>query len=389
MPWYLDREILPSRNVQLASFSGLYLTKTPPAFQCRSNKCVWPDVSTLGICKTCTDVTKASSFECKETINSRTKSLTCTYGSPNNFFLDIYSSFSRNLSEPYQFGETLLGTNLNKTKSVIYPSQSEFFLLWSAFVQSKEKSPPIIWRNDSAAVKGQLKHTVYECRLDFCAHSWNNISSVGNTLMVGEKKMSHLNSTGESTDTINAEGQKENLYHLVPTAPDWKGLSVFKIRSVTRGLLNEFLQSLFDRSDDPYPFSMQAVLQINNDIEATLDSIAESVTEAMRDGLNSTQVLGETYRDETFVEVRWEWFVVPATVLVLSVVFFCYTILLNRSKHGIIWKSSVLAPLCHEAMSLTSDGYIPEKRSELDGIAEKNHVRLRRDDHGQWRFIKE
>lgn len=55
------------------------------------------------------------------------------------------------------------------------------------------------------------------------------------------------------------------------------------------------------------------------------------------------------------VEVRWEWLVLPALLVLLGDVFLILTIVSTKKARMAAWELSMLAPVCHELAQVDSD----------------------------------
>jgi hypothetical protein len=82
-------------------------------------------------------------------------------------------------------------------------------------------------------------------------------------------------------------------------------------------------------------------------IETLFSNIANSITNAIRNGQNSTNIFGTSLQEETYIKVRWPWLILPITLVVLSngLLVIC---IVESKKHKIpIWKSSSFVTLFH------------------------------------------
>jgi hypothetical protein len=86
-------------------------------------------------------------------------------------------------------------------------------------------------------------------------------------------------------------------------------------------------------------------------VNATWAAIGDSMTVRIRqssDGGNLPPVIGDAWRSDTCMAVRWPWLAYPAALLALTVVFLLATIVQSASySRNWVWKSSPLALLFH------------------------------------------
>lgn len=147
------------------------------------------------------------------------------------------------------------------------------------------------------------------------------------------------------------------------------------LRNDLQSFLNETLVSGTTSNPDA-----SALFWANDgNITKTVDDIAQSLTNYIRQGPNSTVVNGTAWTSEPYIHVHWPWLTLPISLVMFSAVFLAVCI--HRSE--IVWKNSALVLLFHgfgdwdkEALHVTS----------LDGMvdaAEDTWVRLTEDDRGK------
>jgi hypothetical protein len=89
--------------------------------------------------------------------------------------------------------------------------------------------------------------------------------------------------------------------------------------------------------------TMQALYQ-TDDLSHLMDTVAASLSSHIRT-ISSEAGLGKMWAMETYVHVRWIWFMLPMTLVLASLVFLFTAIWTIRSRDVGIWKSSGLAML--------------------------------------------
>ncbi|KAL4915003.1 hypothetical protein BDW62DRAFT_204092 [Aspergillus aurantiobrunneus] len=102
------------------------------------------------------------------------------------------------------------------------------------------------------------------------------------------------------------------------------------------------------QSPTDYPKTVRRLLETG--LEPIMHNIAASLTHLAVDGSNKT-VYGTALTNETYVLVAWPWIALPLAALVLTIVFFCWTLRANKERGfdggNYIWKSSALPLLYH------------------------------------------
>ena len=94
-------------------------------------------------------------------------------------------------------------------------------------------------------------------------------------------------------------------------------------------------------------------------LNSTFQNISESITTYMRDTGNanhSEPARGNVLHGQTCLEVRWGWLALPATLVVVTLLFFIVMIIQTRptGNRAQIWKSSPLALIYHGKLRLPS-----------------------------------
>ena len=85
-------------------------------------------------------------------------------------------------------------------------------------------------------------------------------------------------------------------------------------------------------------------------LQAYINGLANTLTAVVRkygDASEATVVAGTTYRAETCIVVQWAWLSLPATLLLLAIIFLTVTIWRMETRQVVLWKSSPLALLFH------------------------------------------
>lgn len=110
-------------------------------------------------------------------------------------------------------------------------------------------------------------------------------------------------------------------------------------------------------------------------LERVINNLATLLTKSNTNNWGK-QVNGTVGISEVYVSVDWLWFILPAIVLVLGIVFFVSTILVTRAQNLSPWKTSILAVLYHglDDGSLHSGDH--SCLSEMERTAESVHVSL-------------
>ena len=118
-----------------------------------------------------------------------------------------------------------------------------------------------------------------------------------------------------------------------------------------------------------------------------MDHVASSMTNSIRTGPNRTDVYGTVEVSEQHIMVRWPWMILPAVLVLLSVIFLVVTMVLSTQRSP-GWKSSALPSFYHglNAWELSEhyQGDIEEMQRSAKGI----YARLGIDEEGRARLIR-
>ncbi|RSM14208.1 hypothetical protein CEP52_001449 [Fusarium oligoseptatum] len=162
----------------------------------------------------------------------------------------------------------------------------------------------------------------------------------------------------------------ENTTELFLQGDEWKlvNSSVFAI--------NESKAEGFPRLEISKP-DLRALQKLFR-IEYDRDGMATSMTDYLRAGPNSQTATGQRVEVVTYVTIRWLWFIGPAAIELLALLFAMMTIASNRKSRRVpLWKSSALAVLACQNES--GEGLIRSKIKDIKKIeqmAEQTSVRL-------------
>ncbi|KAF2146994.1 uncharacterized protein K452DRAFT_330335 [Aplosporella prunicola CBS 121167] len=121
---------------------------------------------------------------------------------------------------------------------------------------------------------------------------------------------------------------------------------IFEIGYYEMQFLTKLLNELFSPKGR-YDFDGIDITEVflsSNNIFEMVSNITESITNHIRTGPNTTTVNGAVYYLETYVVIRWYWLILPGFLVVLSLIFFILTVLLDTKRNTPPWKSS-LVPL--------------------------------------------
>lgn len=279
---------------------------------CSSGNCTWPTFSSLAVCTKCANITSYVEKSCNQT--------------------GCYE-----ISLPN--GPTLsgIGGQINSSLTKISPSLKEIYASVVQFTSIISKGAENF--DETLAT---------ECALWYCVQNYS--ASVD-----GGKPYQTVLSSWRN-DSARLSGSSDLHYNppdSIINDPDISG--TFKVAVLAARAVNSFMSETFTGSggtnDSGCAFSsdvMQALYDTDN-VTLRIENLATSMTNNIREQNNSVlgPAKGTTWKTETFVRVRWRWFIFPSALLVLSLFFLLGTVIETSYSQVMVWKSNDLALLFH------------------------------------------
>ncbi|KAK1765971.1 hypothetical protein QBC33DRAFT_612101 [Phialemonium atrogriseum] len=195
------------------------------------------------------------------------------------------------------------------------------------------------------------KMEIVECKVSLAAYSYSGISASGSNLTIAKQELIPLN-PGVATWNLSDTAPTPSLDIVF----NQSGLSVLKASVQDVSALNllfvsdRFNGSIYDGEEPPSPPQGVADVFRSGDISQTFQNMARSMTDQLRSSYNVT-ARGLSMDQVVFVQVRWEWLILPAVVQVSSVLFvFLIVVRSRRTRELQLWKLSTVAFLFHGVM---------------------------------------
>lgn len=279
---------------------------------CPSGNCTWPTFSTLAVCSRCVDITSYVEKTCNQT--------------------GCYK-----LSLPN--GPTLsgLGGQINSSLTSISPNLKETY---ASIVQFTS----LIYKK--ANMSGDTLAT--ECSIWYCVQNY--------TASVDGGTPSQQVLSSWRNDSARLSGSSD-LYYDPPRSiindPEMSG--TFKVALLVARAMNSFMSEIFtgdggiNNSGSGFSSDVMQALYSTDNVTLRIENLAISMTNNIREQNNSVSgpAKGTTWKSETYVHVRWRWFIFPSALLVLSLLFLLGAIVETSSRKVMVWKSNNVALLFH------------------------------------------
>lgn len=303
-------------SMKAAIYNGIFDIKDKAELgiehTCLSGNCTWPSFSSLAVCTRCVNVTSYVEKSCNQ-------------------------SGCYKLSLPS--GPTIsgLGSQINSSLTNISPNLKEIYASVVQFTSLMSNRAGK--SNDTLAT---------ECALWYCVQNY--------TASVDGGKPSQRVLSSWRNDSARLSGLSD-LYYNPPSSivndPETSG--TFKVALLAARTLNSFLSETFtgsggiNNSGSAFSSDVMQALYITDNVTSRIENLAISMTNNIREQNNSVSspAKGTTWKTETYIRVRWRWFIFPSALLVLSLFFLLGAIIETSYRKVSVWKSSNVALLFH------------------------------------------
>ncbi|RMJ12997.1 hypothetical protein CDV36_007354 [Fusarium kuroshium] len=352
-----DEAIPQDPKMQAAILQGLYDISTFARFNC-AGSCAWnQSVVSLGFKSQCQNVTRET-LETESCNGSRQSQFNCSMTTPGG--LDITT---HNFHTDYATTFYLNATAVVKDEFNTGPGKnSEFARL-------------VVYRTTADQNFATYNANVTECSLSLTAYNYTEARSNGTTFNF--ENTTELFLQGDEWKLVNSsvfainESKAEGFPRLEISKPDLRALQNFFESST---IVTEWVEG--SRGNEN--IAVSPALGGTANVTRLMDKMATSMTDYLRAGPNSQTATGQRVEVVTYVTIRWLWFIGPAAIELLALLFAMMTIASNRKSRRVpLWKSSALAVLACQNES--GEGLIRSKIKDIKKIeqmAEQTSVRL-------------
>jgi hypothetical protein len=119
-----------------------------------------------------------------------------------------------------------------------------------------------------------------------------------------------------------------------------------------------------------------------DNVTSTFDKIATALTNAVRQGPNTTSITGQAQALDVYIRVRWAWLSLPLMLVVFGVSFLAISIMFSSRPGRHVWKSSTLATIFHRLDGWTPDELDQRTEKDMKAAARKMQVVIDTDANG-------
>ena len=239
--------------------------------------------------------------------------------------------------------------------------------------------------------------SAFECVLYFCVQEYSAVVTDGNyfELVINMWDVPESNSVYQETEL-------DGIHHFNRTT-DSK-IANFTIVGDVTNQFSAYLSDIFgdldkvnhspDESNSLIPAALTNVdswptsdaLRLT-ELPDIMDSVAKSLTSALRQGPLGEQFKGHSIIIKIYVTIRWSWFSLPGILIILTFNFFVITLAKSGQDRVPPWKDSILPLVMHGLADNHRAEYADlDEPSELEEYAKTLMVKLDRTEDG-WRFV--
>ena len=382
--------------MQAAILEGLYNGTGQPLISCPTGNCTWTDLTTLGVCGMCEDITSQVETKCPGRTIENNGQYECDYAMPLNVSLKgyIYTLGGSGISSQTTWNSS--GADYAILKADPTPKTPAILQMFEAI----QLPLPGLLGDDIPPPKAS------RCSFALCAKTYaqvNVTNGIPRSSVPTEDLLLLDNvSNRSSCPTCDVE-IFQNMVRNSSTS-DGSDQAKFSINVADYQNIQSYLQEMFSTGWDSIGGSTRATsndsamtptapdvgreLASASDLNATIRAIAESMTESIRTSPNSTSQPGQSYNEKTFIEVQWGWLAFPIALMLLTLILLVAVIVETQRRGAVTWKSSGLALLFHELDGWNLPGSHTTNSQLLDRTAGKMRGRLS-DGRDRLAFVKE
>lgn len=351
--------------MQAAIIAGIFniADTTESLLNCSAGNCTWPEFSTLGVCGSCRNVTTLSQKNCTDDrISINVSPRTCNYTTPAG---QSFSATTGPSGSSFYF-YTMLNSTASAPASQNNMSDAEIVNVGILRIQPSTEGA--VGLPDDAEI--------HECALQWCTRTYGAVTRAGPAT-----KSRLVHSEPLFWNELKQVGSL--LYYEVDSRDSEQ--EKYLLNVIDMGGAGRILSSLFSTSmatqiagvSVDEGFSIARTLYKTSNLSTTFEAIATSMTNRLRSGRNLTEVSGQAWGNETYIEVDWPWIALPSALILLTGVLLVTSALLNRREKLWLWKSSLLPYLFYGLeRDVIDNASLNGKVSQLDDVANNTSVKL-------------
>ncbi|KAK8127959.1 c6 and c2h2 transcription factor [Apiospora sp. TS-2023a] len=378
--------------LQSSLLNAVFGQVAPPSYSCPApaTSCSWPDFSTLGVCRSFRNLTDVAKPDCKAKENepkaaTQWRNLTCTYD---------YTG--RNRSEHLvEMDWNLTARNGTDGKLKAFPVdytwyQSRCTIHTDGFGHHTLSLTSVKVDNANNGISGKDKPPPTEMLQSnwyLCERTHRGAGVESGRLVPGtvvEEALTPIRNktaiaTKEFGGTLFDESfvtYRANSSGREYTTGNYPFQRVYEFLQTRRGAGRAAAHGLLHEPDGPR----------RHDGQHRRRALGPDAEPLPGDNGNLTMLEGSAFRAETYIHVRWPWFLLALVEVVAAALLVTVTIFITRGEP--LLKSSVMALLLHGLDGWGEDGRSGslETERDLDKRSKRMTAKLCEDDNGWLRF---
>lgn len=397
-------------------------------FDCPSGDCAWEPYKSLAICNSRSDVTAATNATriceiCRHGHpwdETEIQNRTCRYETPSGYRVSG-GAVNWHVMSQYEQYHTLWNstTYWDNFRNGVYMETPRDIRRELATIAALKFGEYDDWVVDSPEIWLESAH---ECTLSWCAVEYNSTGAKNGQLSDEpthstpltrlDKIPCHYGSAGDTADGSLyawATSGKHSTKYLVPgfepdDVPDYltcedDGAAYERFSADPKAFwlndqddenlqtaLGSVLTTTFESTPRPGDDRARALFNAAS-FPDTMDQVARSMTIQIRTGPNQTEVHGSVLIGDQHIHVRWPWMILPASLVLLSVVFLIASMTMaTREYRG--WKSSVLPGFYHGLSGWDAKELHTRDIEDIERSARGMWVKLGDDEEGSAKLMR-
>lgn len=238
-----------------------------------------------------------------------------------------------------------------------------------------------------ADVQSTLRNPIaWECELFLCEKVYENLVSTNGRVGINQIKQELLFTPDDGTSWHDTLTESMVSYYNLRThssssnttyqvnALDYDRISIYLFELFSYSWIDKGVQS----NNDPGSTSPNLGWELADarDFGQTVQNIAYSMTEVIRNSRNSTQVVGQAFKTRTYIHVQWGWIALPLGITVLNTVLLAVMVVRRRRSEIPAWKNSNLALLLYDVSGWNPTSRVLQGPSALEKEAREVSVVL-------------
>jgi hypothetical protein len=331
---------------------------------CLTGNCTWKNIQTLGVCSKCADITS-------KIYNDNINGIYTLYGTTveMNKRAGLVTSWANTL---YPDPAVLPGigpliahvTTMARANTNVYPTGIDCALYWC-----------VIDMSDAIMTNWNITDAVYTYWTDTSTSAHTTYKQKTDIQLTPptchDEYAQPVSDTTKCTKTVSSHSQIALQNYFTGDKTGFTGLATQNLTTGGWNIGSEVMQIIYTTA------------QFSNDLATDMETIMNNIGVRMTSNMLQTayqhgfaQSFGDTWKWATLYHIRWGFMIIPAALVIASVIFLVVTIIKSWGHEK--WKSSVLPLLFHPLAEEVRPGVAPHKMSELKTVAENRQVRLER-----------